>query len=135
MNYHARFMSQLAVACVTLGWAATAVAAEPVDLSGKWHGSWESCKTGHHGKLSATFHKINETCYQVRFSGTFFVALPFTFRVNLQAADQGDGRLVLFGSPRLPFFGTFSLSASADDHDFSATYSSRNDEGRFVLTR
>jgi hypothetical protein len=135
MNLLARLVSFIVVCIVFAGYAPTATAAEPVDLTGKWHGSWESCSTGHHGKLHATFCKISENCYQARFSGTFFVVLPFTFRVNLQATDQGDGRVLLSGSPRLPLFGTFHFSAVASACDFAANYSSRNDEGRFLLSR
>jgi len=110
-------------------------AAEPVDLSGKWHGTWTSCTTGHHGKLKARFHKIGDNCYQVRFTGTFFVAVPFTFAVKLKATQQPDGTVVLSGSPQLPLFGTFNFSATATNCNFNANYSSRKDEGRFTLSR
>ncbi len=56
-----------------------ACAADPVDLSGKWHGQWVSCTSGHRGLLNATFCKVNETCYSVRFTGTFAGVIPFGF--------------------------------------------------------
>ena len=120
---------------VIAGWNIHAAAPEPADLSGKWHGEWVSCKTGHHGKLNARFCKISDTCYRVRFTGTFFGAVPFAFTVKLSATPQEDGTVLLTGDPRLPLFGTFHFSAVATDHDFIASYSARNDEGRFTLSR
>ncbi len=135
MRHGALLVPILSVVCVLAGWNSHAGAAEPVDLSGKWHGSWVSCKTGHHGKLNARFCKINDTCYQVRFTGTFFGAVPFAFTVKLAATAQEDGAVLLSGDQRLPLFGTFHFSAVATDHDFTARYSARNDEGRFTLSR
>jgi hypothetical protein len=117
------------------GWSSSAQAADPTDLTGKWHGSWVSCQTGHHGKLNARFCKISESCYQVRFTGTFFGVVPFAFSVKLSASLQEDGSVVLSGDPRLPFFGTFHFAAVATDHDFNASYSTGKDEGRFQLSR
>jgi hypothetical protein len=127
--------SSLAVVCVLSGLASCAKAGEPVDLSGKWRGEWVSCQTGHHGVLCARFRKINDTCYRVHFSGTFWVAIPFRFTVNLAAAEQTDGTVVLSGSPHLPLFGTFHLAAVATDCEFQATYSTSRDDGRFTLHR
>jgi hypothetical protein len=107
----------------------------PVDLSGKWHGNWKSCETGHHGPLNATICKAGDDCYQVRFTGRFFVALPFRFIVNLQVTGQEGCRVFLAGSPHLPLFGTFHFEAVATDYEFTATYCSRNDRGRFTLCR
>jgi hypothetical protein len=110
-------------------------AGEPVDLSGKWHGCWKSCETGHRGPLHATFCKAGDDCYQVRFTGRFFVALPFRFTVPLHVTGYEDGRVLLSGAPHLPLFGTFHFEAAATACDFTATYCSRNDRGRFVLSR
>jgi hypothetical protein len=125
----------LAVACLLAGWTGSTQAGEPVDLSGRWHGTWLSCQTGHHGLLSARFHKINDTCYRVHFAGIFWVVIPFRFTVNLAAAEQTDGTVILSGSPHLPLFGTFDFVAVATDHDFQATYSTSRDDGRFTLHR
>ncbi len=107
MDRNAPHSHFLLVLCVLAGWSFQARAAEPVDLSGKWHGNWVSCKSRHHGRLNARFCKINDACYQVRFSGTFFGAVPFAFTVNLAATAQDNGSVVLSGDPRLPLFGTF----------------------------
>jgi hypothetical protein len=135
MGQRALLVPFLTVACLLAGWGSQVRAAESVELSGKWHGSWLSCTNGHHGKLNARFCKIDDTSYRVRFTGTFLGAAPFAFTVKLAATEQENGAVVLTGNPRLPLFGTFHFSAVATDHDFTATYSARNDEGRFTLHR
>jgi hypothetical protein len=132
-----RFLTSISLAavCLLTGRVADARAAEPADLSGRWHGDWLSCQTGHHGRLSARFCKISDTCYRVYFTGTFWAVIPFRFTVNLAASEQPDGTVVLSGSPRLPFFGTFDFAAIATDYDFRATYSTTRDRGRFTLRR
>jgi hypothetical protein len=117
------------------GAGSSARADDTVDLSGRWHGHWVSCQTGHRGVLNARFCKVNETCYRVRFTGTFFVVLPFCFTVHLQVTAQDDGKVLLAGSHQLPLFGTFHFQAVATDRQFTATYSSRKDEGQFTLCR
>jgi hypothetical protein len=135
MRQSAVLVAILTTFSILAGWNSLAKAAEPVDLSGKWHGRWVSCKTGHHGTLNARFCKLDDTCYRVRFTGTFLGAMPFAFTVKLAATAQEDGTVILSGDPRLPLFGTFHFSAVATEYDFTATYSARNDEGQFTLSR
>jgi hypothetical protein len=132
-----RLLTCVSLAAVYLlaSWPTSARAAEPADLSGRWHGAWLSCQTGHHGHLSARFCKVNDTCYRVHFTGSFWVVIPFRFTVNLAASERPDGTVVLSGSPRLPFFGTFDFVAVATDQDFQATYSTARDHGQFTLHR
>ena len=135
-------MPSHAVCTITLGVLLTmagphlpAGTPDPVNLSGHWHGYWASCQTGHRGRLRARFCKIDANCYEVRFSGTFFVAIPFSFKVHLRATEQQDGTVLLSGAPRLPLFGTFHFAAVATNHDFSANYWTRKDQGQFNLER
>jgi hypothetical protein len=121
--------------CLLAGWAGSARAAEPVDLSGRWHGDWVSCQSGHQGRLNARFCKVDDTCYQVRFTGTFFVVVPFGFRVNMAVTEQENGTEHLTASKNLPIFGSFCVTAVASDCEFTATYSSKDDEGHFNLRR
>jgi len=125
----------LSILCLLATGLAGARAADCVDLSGKWHGTWVSCKSGHHGTLNARFRKIGDDCYQVRFTGTFFVVVPFGFRANLAVTKREDGKVYLSTSKRLPVLGTFCMSAVATECEFNATYSSKDDEGQFNLHR
>lgn len=112
--------------------------AEPapvIDLSGNWSGTWKSCETGHHGPLYASFCKIDDTCYQVRFRGRFFVVVPFRYTVVLHVSGQKDGAVLLSGSSDLPLVGTYRYTAVASGCEFHAEYCSRTDHGRFDLSR
>ena len=135
MRFRQLICISIAVVCVLASWSSSTRAGEPVDLSGRWRGTWLSCQTGHHGVLCARFQKVNDTCYRVHFTGTFWVAIPFRFTVNLAATEQADGSVILSGSPRLPFFGTFNFAALATDRDFQATYSTSRDDGHFTMHR
>jgi hypothetical protein len=118
--------------------AATGAAGEAraVDLSGCWHGHWESCTTGHSGPLNANFCRVDNQHYRVDFSGRFFKLVPFRYSVTLTVvADLGD-HVELSGSSYLGrLMGTFSYRATATACSFVSNYSSCKDQGRFVLAR
>ncbi len=110
-------------------------AANAIDLSGCWSGTWNSCQTRHRGPLSAEFVRLGENQYEVFFRGRFFKVLPFQYSVVMTAAMQ-DGVVQLSGSQYLGrMFGTFTFTAAATDCQFNANYSSCEDSGQFCLTR
>lgn len=109
--------------------------APAADLSGKWSGSWESCVTGHHGPLHATFCKIDDSSYQVHFRGRFFKIMPFHYSVVLNAVDEGDNVRLSGDSYLGRLVGWFHYDAVADGTSFTAGYSSCKDNGHFYLTR
>lgn len=119
------------------------VAAPPVaapacalDLSGEWSGYWVSCTNGHRGPLRATFTRVGDDCYEVRFKGRFAAVVPFRYGTTLSVVGRGDGVLLLSASKRLgPVLGTFEMSAAATATTFDANFTSKNDAGKFVLTR
>jgi hypothetical protein len=106
------------------------------DLSGDWSGYWISSKNGHHGPLRATFTCVGDNCYRVRFKGRFAKIIPFRYRTTMTITGVGDGVATLVASRRLgPVLGTFAMTAVATPTTFEAEFSSKNDCGRFVLTR
>lgn len=107
------------------------------DLSGCWSGCWFSCKNGHKGPLKAEFCKLSETCYQVTFRGRFWVVLPFRYTTTMTVTGYtADGQVLLASSQRLgPILGTFCMNAVASTCRFEANFESRNDHGKFVLSR
>lgn len=113
-------------------------AAEPspcIDLSGRWSGTWKDCGSGHHGPLHATFCRIDDCHYRVIFTGRFWGIFPFRFKADLNIVGQQGDRLILSGSQRVGFNGTFEYNANASNCDFSATFDSRRYHGVFELTR
>ena len=132
-------MARFAFALVLFGGTflhGTTSPARAADLTGSWSGHWESCTTGHRGPLHATFCKIDDCHYRVRFHGRFFVVIPFRYAVTLTVTGQEGDKVLLAGDSRLgPLLGTFTYSAEATACEFVATYCSRGDHGRFVLSR
>lgn len=129
----------IAAALVALLLPATAAAAEPCqapDLSGRWSGYWVSDKNGHTGPLRANFRKVSDARYRVTFSGRFWKVVPFVYSVNLAVTAASADVVTLAGETRAgPVIGTFRYDATATACDFEARFTSRNDAGRFVLTR
>ena len=108
----------------------------PVDLSGTWKGSWLSCKSGHNGKLRATFCRLNEKQVQAVFVGSFAKILPFRYNAVLDVVHEESGMIVVSGSKRLgPLMGTFSYQATITADRFDATYNSKRDWGKWSMSR
>jgi hypothetical protein len=123
----------LLTACAVSARDAPAVAP---DLSGNWSGHWESCTSGHSGPLYATFCKTDDTHYCVHFRGRFFKVIPFHYSVTLTVTGQAGDKVLLSGESYLGrLLGTFHYQAEADACDFTASYDSCRDHGRFVLHR
>jgi hypothetical protein len=106
------------------------------DLTGRWVGHWEDCRSGHSGPLRATFCKCDDTHYRANFQGRFFGVIPFRYSVTLTVTAQEKDKVTLAGESYLGrLFGTFTYNAQATDSDFVADYSSCRYEGKFVLRR
>ena len=105
-------------------------------LRGKWKGSWVSCKSGHTGRLNATFCRINNTQVEAKFTGTFAKFLPFRYKATLNIVNESDGVIQLKGSRKLgPLMGTFTYKAMLSADEFSATYQSKRDTGQWKMNR
>lgn len=108
----------------------------PVDLSGTWKGTWVSCKSGHNGKLRATFCRLNDKQVQAVFVGSFAKILPFRYKAVLDIVHEESGMIVVRGSKRLgPLMGTFSYQATITADRFDATYNSKRDWGKWSMSR
>ena len=130
--------SLLAVAVLLLA-NSIAVAQQSIvapDLTGNWTGHWESCKNGHHGPLSARFCKKDDCHYEVVSRGRFFKVVPFRYATTMTVIGYDGDRVLLSASKRLgPVLGSCSMDADATSSDFTARFSSRDDNGLFVLRR
>ena len=60
-------------------------------LCGNWKGSWISCKSGHNGRLKATFCRISPTQVQAKFTGSFAKIFPFRYKAVLDIVHEEDG--------------------------------------------
>ncbi len=122
------------VAAAALALAGGAPAQSP-DLGGKWTGYWVSDTNGHHGPLRAAITPQGPEAYRVTFSGRFAKVVPFRYSTTMNVVGAGDGVTVLAAEKRLGPMGTFRTTATVTGTNFDATFTSRRDAGRFVLTR
>lgn len=103
---------------------------------GKWSGRWTSTSNGRGGRLSARISQEDASTYHVRFTGTFFKVIPFTYAVPMTVTGvDADGTIHLSGQAQLPMFGQFCCNANVTACDFVASYSSSKDQGQFNLSR
>ncbi|MGE3317030.1 MAG: hypothetical protein AB7O26_18090 [Planctomycetaceae bacterium] len=115
------------------------LSARPVEASspcGKYRGRWCSTTNGRGGRLTARVEQTDASTYQVRFTGTFFKVIPFTYSVPMTVtAVDAEGRTHLSGQSKLPMFGNFCCNAQVTGCDFVASYSSERDSGQFILSK
>jgi hypothetical protein len=72
----------------------------------------------------------------VVFRGRFFKVVPFRYNTTLAITGYEGDRVFLSASKRLgPVLGSFSMDADATSSDFTARFTSRDDNGLFVLRR
>ena len=116
--------------------AAAADNAWATDISGCWSGSWLSCKSGHHGPMTATLCKVDDTHYCATFRGRFWKVFPFRYSTTLTVKSDDGETVTLQGSSWLGrLFGTFYYNATVTSTDFNASYSACRDWGKFVMTK
>lgn len=105
-------------------------------LRGQWKGTWVSCKSGHTGRLNATFCRLNSTQVEAKFTGSFAKIFPFRYKATLDIVHEADGVIKLRGSRKLgPLMGTFSYEATVTADQFRATYRSKRDCGQWNMNR
>jgi hypothetical protein len=114
----------------------TPVFAAPPELMGRWSGQWISEKNGHTGPLHGKFTQLDEATYRVRFHGRFAKIIPFWYSTKMHVDGTTDDSVFLSANQNLGLlFGTFRMSAMATATSFDASFTSRDDTGRFILTR
>ena len=105
-------------------------------LEGVYQGSWQSFRTGHHGRMRGRFVQINPNQVRATFTGTFAKIIPFRYATRLNIAHQDANTIVLSGSKRLgPIMGSFQYQAVITPNEVISTYRSRRDFGRWHLRR
>lgn len=109
--------------------------ASAADMSGSWHGRWESNKTGHQGPIHARFRQVDADTYRAVFRGRFALVIPFRYALPLNVQCTDGCNVYFSGQKSLGPFGKFNYQATANDRSFVATYRSRRDRGQFVLNR
>ena len=110
--------------------------APPIDLQGRWEGTWKSDANGHNDKLRCVITKTDETNYLARFHAKYGKALSFGYKVHLTVQEK-DGAITFSGDAKLSWLagGLYHYEGHADLTNFISSYSCKHDHGTFHLTR
>jgi hypothetical protein len=119
--------------------ATTAESVAPIDpLAGRWDGKWTSEQDGHSGRLRAIVDRVDDTTYHIEYDGWFFGLLRFTHGMDVTATRADDGKTAHFeGHEDLGALagGVYRYAGTADGRQFTSTYQSSADHGRFEMHR
>jgi hypothetical protein len=103
---------------------------------GRWpSGSWFDNNSGHQGPLRGNFRPTNDGNYRAVFKGRFAKVVPFRFATTLHVVGQEGDTTYFAGESKLPLFGRFTYSGTADACHFNMQYDSRRWQGDFNLER
>lgn len=100
-----------------------------------YRGHWVSDSNGHRGRLNMKVLVADDASYRVRFTGTFLKVIPFMYSADLAVTGRTADGVALSSTMHLPLFGEFSSTGTLTADAFNATYTSRKDDGRFVMRR
>lgn len=116
-------------------WNSPCLCANRGNVGGCWQGCWDSNCTGHTGNLKAIICRQDACHYEARFRGTFFKVIPFQYKMTLTAVPH-DGHYDLSGQKDLGrLLGVYRFRGHATANDFVAQYTSKDDSGRFLMSR
>ncbi|HWB11134.1 MAG TPA: hypothetical protein VG826_18035 [Pirellulales bacterium] len=116
-------------------WHSTCCCANRGDVGGCWQGCWDSQCSGHTGNLKAIISRQDACHYEARFRGTFFKVIPFQYRMTLTAVPHED-HYDLHGEKDLGrLLGVYRFRGYATPKNFVAHYTSKDDQGRFLMSR
>ncbi len=113
--------------------ASVARAESPV---GRWKGQWNSQSTGHQGPMRATIRRNGEGGYDARFSGRFFVVIPFTYKVSMQPVLDTMGNVHLVANKPLgPMLGSYRMDSMVMGNSLLGSFSAAKDTGTVSMRR
>ncbi|MEO5802176.1 MAG: hypothetical protein ABIR24_01495 [Verrucomicrobiota bacterium] len=117
-------------------WKQAGSISPPLDIQGRWEGTWMSQPSGHADKLRCLVEKISEQSYRARFDSTYKRVFHFKSTVVLNGAEDA-GNFHFEGEAKLPWWagGVYHYKGSASATNFFSTYRSKYDHGTFQMTR
>jgi hypothetical protein len=122
-------LSFILLAFVGSNWGNPVNAQSP---AGKWRGEWKSQSTGHQGPMRANIRPQGDGTYSARFSGRFFVVLPFTYRVDLVPTGWGG----YSANKELgPLMGSYRMQTQFGSGAMSGRFQAAKDVGAVEMSR
>jgi hypothetical protein len=100
--------------------------------AGRWRGEWTSQSTGHHGPMRANIRDQRDGTYSARFSGRFFVVIPFTYRVDLVPTGWGGFK----AEKQLgPIMGSYRMQTQFGSDAMGGSFQAAKDIGAVNMVR
>jgi hypothetical protein len=131
-----RLPRQLCVALVALSFVAFAIPAFGSDPRGVWRGEWTSNSTGHRGPMRVAIRQRSDGMYQARFTGRFFVVIPFTYGVTMVPSRDAMGNTTLSASKRLGLgLGSYTMQTAIQGNRLQGSFRAAGDRGTVSMRR
>ncbi len=119
---------------ILLFWFIPLCSATAQSPAGRWRGEWSSGSTGHQGPMRANIRPQSNRAYSARFSGRFFVVIPFTYRVDMVPAFPGSTQLV--ADKKLgPVMGSYRMQTVFGSQSMSGQFQAAGDNGTVQMRR
>jgi hypothetical protein len=105
-------------------------------IAGPWEGRWVSDKNGHTGRLRCVMTPESTNSYRAHFHAIFWKILRAAYEVPFTVTSDGI-RFQFSGESDLGTLGggKYTYEGSATPLEFTATYRSKYDHGRFEMKR
>ncbi|HWE03453.1 MAG TPA: hypothetical protein VG326_13695 [Tepidisphaeraceae bacterium] len=116
--------------------AAGVAPANPVDITGRWQGTWASSVGTHHGDLRCLITRTDAVTYHARYAATYGGIFHFEYEIPLVGEREGEW-IHFEGDADLGALagGVYHHEGHANSTDLFATYRSSDDNGRYTMKR
>lgn len=128
-----RLLGLLGIICLSMGHLAESVQAGGAEV---YRGKWQSQSTGHQGPMRVKVTPRGDGNYDARFTGRFFVLIPFTYKVQLNSQGRTECGEQLSAYRKLgPLLGSYQMSAQKTPGTLTGSFSAAGDTGVITMTR
>ncbi|MDZ4851464.1 MAG: hypothetical protein SGI77_19410 [Pirellulaceae bacterium] len=129
-----KYRSSICFLVVTVASVALCDSSEAQSPSGRWRGEWTSGSTGHRGPMRANIRPQADGSFSARFTGRFFVVIPFTYRVDLVPSYFGSQQLS--AEKKLgPILGSYRMQTSFGSQAMNGQFQAAGDQGTVSMRR
>ncbi|MBA4147552.1 MAG: hypothetical protein H0X66_05510 [Verrucomicrobia bacterium] len=109
---------------------------EPVEIEGRWEGTWTSDASGHTDKVRCLLTPISENTYEARFHAKYRKILSFGYTATFTGQHTNDV-FYFSGDADLGRLagGIYTYEGRVSPRNFFSTYNSKYDHGTFEMGR
>jgi hypothetical protein len=86
--------------------------------------------------MRVVIRERNDGRYQARFSGRFFVVIPFMYRATLVPSNDAYGNIILDANKRLGLgTGSYTMRTTVIGNQLRGSFSAARDRGSVTMRR